>query len=153
MVMVEILIHIITAVFLISLTPVILSIAELSPVSQGYLKWMIVVCAINLIGMSNNSAIISGIFPAGGDTKFGFICDCITLWLIVVPLGMLGAFVWKLEPSGKEGEFTVKRRMVKLGRRVGVQIEVVEGLADGDRIASAGVNILSEGRKVVLYRE
>lgn len=64
-----------------------------------------------------------------------------------------GAFVWKLEPSGKEGEFTVKRRMVKLGRRVGTQIEVVEGLADGDRIASAGVNILSEGRKVVLYRE
>jgi Na+-driven multidrug efflux pump len=46
--------------------------------------------------MSNNSAIISGIFPAGGDTKFGFICDCITLWLIVVPLGFLGAFVWKL---------------------------------------------------------
>ena len=86
----------ITAVFLISLTPVILSIAELSPVSQGYLKWMIVVCAVNLIGMSNNSAIISGIFPAGGDTKFGFICDCITLWLIVVPLGFLGAFVWKL---------------------------------------------------------
>lgn len=85
-----------TAVFLIALTPVILSIAELSPTSQGYLKWMIVVCAINLIGMSNNSAIISGIFPAGGDTKFGFICDCITLWLIVVPLGMLGAFVWKL---------------------------------------------------------
>jgi len=86
----------ITAVFLIALTPVILSIAELSPVSQGYLKWMIVVCAINLIGMSNNSAIISGIFPAGGDTRFGFICDCITLWVIVVPLGLLGAFVWKL---------------------------------------------------------
>ena len=63
------------------------------------------------------------------------------------------AFVWKLEPSGKEGEFTVKRRMVKLGRRVGSQIEVVEGLADGDRIASAGINILSEGRKVVLYKE
>ena len=64
-----------------------------------------------------------------------------------------GAFVWKLEPSGKEGEFVVKRRMVKLGRRVGAQMEVVEGLADGDRIASAGINILSEGRKVVLYRE
>ena len=61
--------------------------------------------------------------------------------------------MWKLEPSGKDGEFTVKRRMVKLGRRVGTQIEVTEGLADGDRIASAGINILSEGRKVVLYRE
>ena len=86
----------ITAIFLIAMTPVISRVADLSPTSQEYLKWMIVVCAINLIGMSNNSAIISGIFPAGGDTKFGFICDCITLWLVVVPLGFLGAFVWKL---------------------------------------------------------
>ena len=86
----------ITAVFLISLTPLILRVAELTPQSQEYLRWMIVVCAINLIGMSNNSAVISGIFPAGGDTRFGFICDVITLWVIVVPLGMLGAFVWDL---------------------------------------------------------
>lgn len=86
----------ITAVFLISMTPVISNLAELSAQSQEYLKWMIVVCAINLIGMSNNSAIISGIFPAGGDTRFGFICDCITLWVIVVPLGLLAAFVWEL---------------------------------------------------------
>lgn len=85
-----------TAVFLISMTPVISRIAELTPQSQEYLRWMIVVCAINLIGMSNNSAIISGIFPAGGDTRFGFICDCVTLWLIVVPLGFLAAFVWEL---------------------------------------------------------
>ena len=86
----------ITALFLIAMTPVILKLAELSPQSQEYLRWMIVVCAINLIGMSNNSAIISGIFPAGGDTRFGFICDVITLWVIVVPLGFLGAFVWDL---------------------------------------------------------
>ena len=86
----------VTAVFLIGLTPVILNLAELSAQSQTYLRWMIVVCAINLIGMSNNSAIISGIFPAGGDTRFGFICDVITLWFIVVPLGFLGAFVWNL---------------------------------------------------------
>ena len=86
----------ITAGFLIAMTPVILQLAELSVQSQEYLKWMIVVCAINLIGMSNNSAIISGIFPAGGDTRFGFICDTIVLWAIVVPLGFLAAFVWKL---------------------------------------------------------
>ena len=86
----------VTAVFLIALTPVISDLAELSPQSQEYLRWMIVVCAINLIGMSNNSAVISGIFPAGGDTKFGFLCDTITLWGIVVPLGLLGAFVWEL---------------------------------------------------------
>ncbi len=86
----------ITAAILVALTPVIRQIAELSPQSQEYLNWMIVVCAINLIGMSHNSAVISGIFPAGGDTRFGFICDTITLWVIVVPLGFLAAFVWKL---------------------------------------------------------
>ena len=79
---------------LIMLTPVILTISELTPQAASYLRWMILVCGINLIGMSNNSAIISGIFCAGGDTKFGFICDTITLWLIVVPMGLLAAFVF-----------------------------------------------------------
>jgi Na+-driven multidrug efflux pump len=37
----------ITAVFLISMTPVIARVAELSPQAQEYLRWMIVVCAIN----------------------------------------------------------------------------------------------------------
>lgn len=78
---------------LIALTPVILKVAELSPQAAQYLRWMVVVCAVNLVGMSHNSATISGIFTAGGDTKFGFICDCITLWAVVVPLGLLTAFV------------------------------------------------------------
>ena len=86
----------ITAAALVALTPVILQVAELSVQSQEYLKWMIVVCAINLVGMSHNSAVISGIFPSGGDTRFGFICDTITLWVVVVPLGFLAAFVWEL---------------------------------------------------------
>lgn len=81
---------------LVALTPVIVQLADLTPQAQEYLRFMIVVCGINLIGMSNNTAVISGIFTAGGDTRFGLICDCITLWLIVVPLGMLAAFVWKL---------------------------------------------------------
>ena len=87
---------VITAVFLISMTPVISRVAELTPQSREYLKWMIVVCACNLIGMSINSSIICGMFAAGGDTKFGVICDTITLWVVVVPLGLLGAFVWNL---------------------------------------------------------
>ncbi len=64
-----------------------------------------------------------------------------------------GAFVWRLESVGENGVFAVKKQAVKLGRRVGAQIEILEGLKDGDRIASAGVNVLSEGRKVTLYKE
>ncbi|MBR5260884.1 MAG: MATE family efflux transporter [Oscillospiraceae bacterium] len=86
----------ISGAILVALTPVILKVAELSDQAAEYLRWMIIVCAVNIIGMSHNSATISGIFCAGGDTKFGFICDAITLWLIVVPCGLVGAFVLHL---------------------------------------------------------
>ena len=39
---------------------------------------------------------IAGIFCAGGDSRFGFFCDLITIWCITVPLGLLGAFVFDL---------------------------------------------------------
>lgn len=86
----------ISGAILIALTPVILSVAELSNQAAQYLRWMIIVCAVNMIGMSHNSATISGIFCAGGDTRFGFFCDVITLWAVVVPLGLLAAFVFEL---------------------------------------------------------
>ena len=87
---------VVTALVLVALSPVIRQLAELSPQSQEYLGWMLIVCAVNVFGMSHNSTVISGIFPAGGDTRFGFICDTVTLWVIVVPLSFLAAFVWKL---------------------------------------------------------
>jgi RND family efflux transporter MFP subunit len=43
---------------------------------------------------------------------------------------------------------TVTRRPVKLGEATGGQIEIVEGLQPGDRIAVAGVTFLREGMKV-----
>ena len=51
--------------------------------------------AYYIIGNSLNSTIISGIFPAGGDTKFGMVCDLITLWCVIVPLGLAFAFLIK----------------------------------------------------------
>lgn len=40
--------------------------------------------------------VIAGIFRAGGDSKFGFVCDTIDMWLYAVPLGFLSAFVLKI---------------------------------------------------------
>lgn len=82
----------ISAALMMVLIPMVVNLVDLTEEARGYLAWMIVVLAVNLIGMSNNSAIISGIFAAGGDTKFGFICDTVTLWLVVVPLGFFTAF-------------------------------------------------------------
>lgn len=45
---------------------------------------------------SVNATTIGGIFCAGGDSKFGFLCDAVTLWCITVPSGLNAAFVLKL---------------------------------------------------------
>lgn len=85
-----------TGLFLLVLSPVIIDLVELTPTAEGYLKKMFLICAFYLVGKSVNSMTIGGIFPAGGDSRFGLLCDTVTLWCITIPLGCLCAFVWKL---------------------------------------------------------
>lgn len=87
---------VVSGLLILALTPLILHVIHLEPQSQYYLKFMMCMAAYYIIGNSLNSTIISGIFPAGGDTKFGMWCDLITLWCVVVPMGLIGAFVLKL---------------------------------------------------------
>ena len=68
----------------------------LSEQARGYLKIMLLICSYYMIGKSINSTVIAGIFCAGGDTTFGLICDIITMWVIIVPIGLVSAFVLKL---------------------------------------------------------
>ena len=85
-----------SGIVILALMPLVTGAITLTPAAQRYLKWMLVMAAYYIIGNSLNSTIISGIFPAGGDTKFGMICDLITLWCVIVPLGMIAAFVIKV---------------------------------------------------------
>ena len=62
-------------------------------------------------------------------------------------------FVWKLVKSDKEGEYKTVRQKVETGRLFGTNLAVKSGLARGDRIAVAGVTILTEGQTVTLYGE
>lgn len=86
----------VSGLFLLALSPLILSVADLSDTANEYLKYMLYMCSYYMIGKSINGTTIAGIFCAGGDSKFGFLCDTITMWCITVPLGMLAAFVLKL---------------------------------------------------------
>ena len=86
----------ITGGVLLLLRPLIVSMASLTPDAKAYLNGMLAICAYYCIGKSVNSTVIGGIFCAGGDSKFGFLCDAVTLWGITVPMGLLAAFVWKL---------------------------------------------------------
>lgn len=85
-----------SGVVILAVTPLVLHFIQLAPQAQHYLKYMMLMASYYIIGNSLNSTIISGIFPSGGDTRFGMWCDVITLWGVVVPLGMIGAFVLKL---------------------------------------------------------
>jgi Na+-driven multidrug efflux pump len=87
---------IITGSVLLALIPAILHFANLSEQATEYLKWMLVMCSYYLVGKSINATTIPGIFCAGGDSKFGFICDAITMWAVTVPLGFFTAFVLRL---------------------------------------------------------
>ncbi len=87
---------IISGFVILILSPVILYVVDLSSKASGYLFWMLVMCVYYMVGRAMNSVVISGIFCAGGDTKFGFVCDTITMWGFIVPLGALAAFVFKL---------------------------------------------------------
>ena len=52
-------------------------------------------CAVYMVGKYVNGTTIGGIFCAGGDSRFGFLCDAVTLWCFTVPVGLLAAFVLK----------------------------------------------------------
>ncbi len=84
-----------SGIVILCLTPLAVNVVSLSPAATGYLKGMLLLASYYIIGNSLNSTIIGGIFPAGGDTKFGMYCDLITLWCVVVPLGMIFAFLLK----------------------------------------------------------
>ncbi len=77
-------------------SPLILSAAGLNSTTTEYLKYMLVICSYYVIGKSVNCTTIGGIFCAGGDSKFGFLCDTVVMWCITVPLGLIAAFIWKL---------------------------------------------------------
>lgn len=85
-----------SGIVLLALSPLILAVTDLSATADAYLKWMLVMCSYYIVGKSVNGTTIAGIFCAGGDSKFGFLCDTVTMWCITVPLGLLTAFVLKL---------------------------------------------------------
>ena len=87
---------IVSGLILLACSPLILRVANLSTVSREYLQGMLLICAYYMIGRSVNGVTISGIFCAGGDSRFGLYCDCITMWCIIVPLGLIAAFILRL---------------------------------------------------------
>lgn len=80
------------------LKPAMAMMVELTPTAASYLSIMLYINAYYVLGQAMNTTVISGIFRAGGDSRFGFICDTVDMWGFAVPAGFLAAFVLKLPP-------------------------------------------------------
>ncbi len=77
-------------------TPVVLNLANLTEQGMGYLKVMLLINSYYVMGAAVNTTLIAGVFRAGGDSRFGFVCDLIDMWVYAVPLGFFAAAVLKL---------------------------------------------------------
>ena len=87
---------IVSGLVLIALSPFITKMVDLTPTARGYLQKMLLISSYYIAGKSVNCMTVGGIFASGGDSKFGMLCDSVTLWCITVPLGCICAFILKL---------------------------------------------------------
>lgn len=79
-------------------SPLVLRYASLTEQASGYLKTMLYLNTFYITGQAVNTTLIAGVFRAGGDSRFGLVCDIFDMWCYAVPLGFLAAFVFKLPP-------------------------------------------------------
>ena len=86
------------AILIVCMYPVMPFVAKLNENASHYRNVILFINAYSLIGAAINTVLICGIFRAGGDSKFGFILDTISMWAVSVPLGLIAAFVLKLPP-------------------------------------------------------
>ena len=79
-------------------TPFVLHFASssLTATAMHYLKVMLLINTYYIMGAAVNTTLIAGVFRAGGDSRFGFICDTIDMWCYAVPLGFFAAFLLEL---------------------------------------------------------
>lgn len=86
----------ITGLVMLLLRPLLLNVFPLTDTARDYLRFMLLISSYYVIGQSLNTAIITGVFRAGGDTKFGMWCDTVNMWCVAVPIGFFSAFVLRL---------------------------------------------------------
>ena len=77
----------------------ILSFYNLSPETYAMAESFLLVLCFTGMGTAYQMPTLIGIVRGGGDAKFVFFNDLISIWGIVLPLSFLGAFVWNWSPT------------------------------------------------------
>ena len=79
-------------------SPFVLAFADLTETALGYLRIMLYINSYYIMGAAVNTSMIAGIFRAGGDSRFGMVCDIVTMWCYALPVTAICAFVIQLPP-------------------------------------------------------
>jgi putative MATE family efflux protein len=74
----------------------ILKLYRVSPQVIEYALSILYVLSTVLWVKTSNMTMVVGILRSGGDTRFAFLLDTLSIWLIGVPLAFVGAFVFNL---------------------------------------------------------
>lgn len=85
-------------VFAFIIGPILSRFMTLSDAARGNFEVMIYISAFYVWTQCVNMVVVCGIFTAGGDTAFDAYSVAVTMWLIIIPLALIAAFWWKLQP-------------------------------------------------------
>lgn len=81
-----------------AVTPFIVNMVILTEQAEGYLTGMMVIMAFYMIGRCVNTVTINGVLDSGGDTLFDMYSLIVSMWLIAIPLALVGAFTLHWSP-------------------------------------------------------
>ena len=84
------------SVIVLIIRPLSIHFMVLTPLASEYLSKMMLVMSYFVIGQAINTVLVVGVFPAGGDTRFGLFLDTSFMWGISILLGFIAAFALKL---------------------------------------------------------
>ena len=82
-------------------SPFVIRYASLTETATDYLKIMLAINVYYIMGSAVNTTLIAGLFRAGGDSRFGLICDAIDMWCYAVPLGFIAALCIEAAADGR----------------------------------------------------
>lgn len=88
----------ISTALVLAVTPLVLRMVILTDQAREYLIGMMVIMSIYMIGRCVNTVTINGVLDGGGDTLFDMYSLIVCMWLIAIPLALIGAFVLHWHP-------------------------------------------------------
>lgn len=86
------------ALMMLSLRRPLLRVYRVSDETRALADAYMIIQSVVLFTMSYQMPVNTGIIRGGGDTRFVLWLDLISIWGVVMPLSLLGAFVWHWPP-------------------------------------------------------